>query len=187
MPIFRFYSLIMMRDILFYLYFSWCIFAVHLSVRFVFQIKQFLISVAATCTSFFNHNTCPVKGSCLLLAQMKCAGTLLVRCLILVFFPVLLVVLKYLDAIIIIVCFANSSVINTWMTLYLCMIPVLLVVFKYLDDISLWTAGLVCLRWQQLLQGETTDSRWHDFIKLRWPLFNPSYKVKNWKTIYTKL
>ncbi|WAR11712.1 UBC9-like protein, partial [Mya arenaria] len=64
---------------------------------------------------------------------------------------------------------------------------VLLVVFKYLDDISLWTAGMVCPRWQQLLQGETTETRWHEFIKLRWPLFSPNYKVKNWKTIYTKL
>ncbi|XP_060569349.1 uncharacterized protein LOC132727783 [Ruditapes philippinarum] len=64
---------------------------------------------------------------------------------------------------------------------------VLLVVFKYLDDISLWTAGMVCPRWQQLLQGETNDSKWREFTKLRWPLFNPHYKVKKWKTIYTKL
>jgi len=64
---------------------------------------------------------------------------------------------------------------------------VLLVVFKYLDDISLWTAGMVCSRWQQLLQGETTEAKWQEFIKLRWPLFSPLYKIKKWKTIYTKL
>ena len=66
-------------------------------------------------------------------------------------------------------------------------IAVLLVVFKNLDDISLWTAGMVCPRWQQLLQAETSESQWREYIKLRWPLFNPQYKVKNWKTIYTKL
>ncbi|KAK3600138.1 hypothetical protein CHS0354_011744 [Potamilus streckersoni] len=64
---------------------------------------------------------------------------------------------------------------------------VLLVVFKYLDDISLWTAGNVCTRWQQLLEGETTEAQWQEFIKLRWPLFNPMYRVKNWKIIYAKL
>ncbi|KAK3086564.1 hypothetical protein FSP39_020298 [Pinctada imbricata] len=64
---------------------------------------------------------------------------------------------------------------------------VLLVVFKYLDDISLWTAGRVCTRWRQILDGETTESQWKEFCKLRWPLFYPQYRVKNWKTIYTKL
>ncbi|XP_069112240.1 uncharacterized protein [Argopecten irradians] len=64
---------------------------------------------------------------------------------------------------------------------------VLLVVFKYLDDISLWTAGRVCSRWRQILEGETTDSQWKEFCKLRWPLFYPQYRVKTWKTIYTKL
>ncbi|XP_052229478.1 uncharacterized protein LOC127843767 isoform X2 [Dreissena polymorpha] len=61
---------------------------------------------------------------------------------------------------------------------------VLLLVFSYLDDISLWTAGMVCQRWQHLLCGET---RWHEFVMLRWPLFNPKYKVKKWKMIYSKL
>nr|XP_022337360.1 uncharacterized protein LOC111133343 [Crassostrea virginica] len=64
---------------------------------------------------------------------------------------------------------------------------VLLVVFKYLDDISLWTAGRVCTRWRQILDGETTDAQWKEFCKLRWPLFYPQYRVKKWKIIYTKL
>ncbi|XP_063416868.1 uncharacterized protein LOC134699107 [Mytilus trossulus] len=64
---------------------------------------------------------------------------------------------------------------------------VLLVVFKYLDDISLWTAGQVCSRWRQILEGETTELQWREFCKLRWPLFYPQYRVKDWKTIYTKL
>ncbi|XP_041376583.1 uncharacterized protein LOC121389041 [Gigantopelta aegis] len=64
---------------------------------------------------------------------------------------------------------------------------VLLVVFKHLDDISLWTAGNVCARWRQILDGETNESKWKHFICLRWPLFRPQYQVKCWKTIYTKL
>ena len=59
--------------------------------------------------------------------------------------------------------------------------------FRYLDDISLWTAGNVCSRWRQLLDAETTQDRWSRFIQLRWPLFNPQYRVRCWKTVYTKL
>ncbi|XP_050397716.1 (E3-independent) E2 ubiquitin-conjugating enzyme UBE2O [Patella vulgata] len=64
---------------------------------------------------------------------------------------------------------------------------VLLVVFKHLDDISLWTAGNVCRRWRQILDGETSEEEWKHFIQLRWPLFMPQYKVKCWKIIYTNL
>ncbi|XP_046356638.1 uncharacterized protein [Haliotis cracherodii] len=64
---------------------------------------------------------------------------------------------------------------------------VLLVVFSHLDDISLWTAGSVCSRWKEILEGETTETQWQTFIRLRWPLFQPQYKVNCWKTIYTKL
>ena len=67
------------------------------------------------------------------------------------------------------------------------MFPVLLGVFRYLDDISLWTAGNVCSRWRQILDAETSQDRWSRFIQLRWPLFNAQYRVKCWKTIYTKL
>ena len=67
------------------------------------------------------------------------------------------------------------------------MFPVLLGVFRYLDDISLWTAGNVCSRWRQILDAETSQDRWSRFIELRWPLFNAQYRVKCWKTIYTKL
>ncbi|XP_013387845.1 uncharacterized protein LOC106156942 [Lingula anatina] len=64
---------------------------------------------------------------------------------------------------------------------------VLLVVFNYLDDISRWSAGNVCNRWQQIMEDETTDEEWQHFIRLRWPLFDPKYKVRCWRTIYTKL
>ncbi|ESO89748.1 hypothetical protein LOTGIDRAFT_124502, partial [Lottia gigantea] len=64
---------------------------------------------------------------------------------------------------------------------------VLLVVFKHLDDISLYTAGNVCTRWRQILDGETSEKEWKHFIQLRWPLFLPQNPVKCWKTIYTNL
>lgn len=64
---------------------------------------------------------------------------------------------------------------------------VLLVVFRHLDDISRWMAGNVCSRWWQILDAETTQTQWQHFISLRWPLFKPNYKVKCWKTIYSKL
>ncbi|BFZ19510.1 hypothetical protein BsWGS_22550 [Bradybaena similaris] len=64
---------------------------------------------------------------------------------------------------------------------------VLLLVFKNLDDISLWVAGNVCTRWRQILDGEITQSQWKHFIQLRWPLFQPQYKILCWKTVYTQL
>ncbi|XP_074644947.1 uncharacterized protein LOC141901538 [Tubulanus polymorphus] len=64
---------------------------------------------------------------------------------------------------------------------------VLLVVFKHLDDISLWTARNVCPRWRLILDAETTEDQWEQFINLRWPLFYPHYKVKSWRKVYEKL
>ncbi|XP_070199031.1 uncharacterized protein [Littorina saxatilis] len=64
---------------------------------------------------------------------------------------------------------------------------VLLVVFRYLDDISKWTAGQVCQRWRQILDAEMSQSKWKHFISLRWPLFQPQYKVHCWRAIYSEL
>jgi len=64
---------------------------------------------------------------------------------------------------------------------------VLLLVFKNLDDISKWVASNVCSRWQQILEGEITQAQWMQFIRRRWPLFQPQLKVRCWKTIYSQL
>lgn len=64
---------------------------------------------------------------------------------------------------------------------------VLLGLFSYLDDISLWTAGNVCQRWCQILDGELSQDKWNRFIRSRWPLFKPEYRVRCWKSVYTKL
>ena len=64
---------------------------------------------------------------------------------------------------------------------------VLLVVFRQLNDISLWNARNVCTRWRQILDGESNEKTWELFVKNRWPLYKPMFKVECWKTIYTKL
>ena len=66
-------------------------------------------------------------------------------------------------------------------------VAVLLGVFRYLDDISLWSAGNVCNRWRQLLEAEMSQDKWERFIRQRWPLFTPQYRVRCWKTVFTKL
>ncbi|XP_077982462.1 uncharacterized protein LOC144437407 [Glandiceps talaboti] len=64
---------------------------------------------------------------------------------------------------------------------------VLLKIFSYLDDVSWSTIDQVCMRWKMLSDSVQDQWPWQDFVRLRWPLFNPQYKVKCWKTIFVKL
>ncbi|XP_076307586.1 uncharacterized protein LOC143222969 isoform X2 [Tachypleus tridentatus] len=64
---------------------------------------------------------------------------------------------------------------------------VLALVFSYLDDLSLWSCGQVCKRWNQILETETTDDHWYLALRKRWPLFITVFKNPHWRMLYTKL
>ncbi|XP_020291808.1 uncharacterized protein LOC109858705 [Pseudomyrmex gracilis] len=64
---------------------------------------------------------------------------------------------------------------------------VLLAIFSHLDDISLWSAANVCRRWCGLLSTHVTQLQWKQHVKLRWPLYKPIGRVKNWYKVYDYL
>ncbi|XP_063239047.1 uncharacterized protein LOC134540316 [Bacillus rossius redtenbacheri] len=64
---------------------------------------------------------------------------------------------------------------------------VLLVVFSYLDDLSLWSVGNVCRRWNRLLRTHVSAEQWRGYTNNRWPLFRPLCFVRDWFKVYTQL
>ncbi|XP_076370997.1 uncharacterized protein LOC143256957 isoform X2 [Tachypleus tridentatus] len=60
-------------------------------------------------------------------------------------------------------------------------------VFSFLDDLSLWSCGQVCKRWNQILETETNDDLWYRAVRRRWPLFLVMFRGPRWRTLYTKL
>lgn len=64
---------------------------------------------------------------------------------------------------------------------------VLLHIFNLLDDISLWTLRQSSLRCQQVIDAEIPDQKWSEFVRLRWPLFQPHYRVSSWRLLYLNL
>lgn len=69
-----------------------------------------------------------------------------------------------------------------------CLPPeVLLVVFSYLDDLSLWSVGKVCKRWERLVQTHVSEAQWREYTRLKWPLFKPLFICNNWFKIYSSL
>ncbi|XP_045606188.1 uncharacterized protein morgue [Procambarus clarkii] len=60
-------------------------------------------------------------------------------------------------------------------------------VFDFLDDMTLWSVGRVCRRWQQLVDRYVTDDQWQKYTQRRWPLYAPLFKNVPWQMVYTKL
>lgn len=64
---------------------------------------------------------------------------------------------------------------------------VLVLVFDLLDDMTLWSVGRVCRRWQQLVARYVSETQWQEYTKCRWPLYRPLYTKVPWQLVYTKL
>ncbi|KAK4320247.1 hypothetical protein Pmani_008858 [Petrolisthes manimaculis] len=60
-------------------------------------------------------------------------------------------------------------------------------VFALLDDMTLWSVGRVCRRWQELVDRYVTDEQWQRYTQRRWPLYSPLFKDVPWQMVYTKL
>ncbi|KAK8743133.1 hypothetical protein OTU49_001547 [Cherax quadricarinatus] len=60
-------------------------------------------------------------------------------------------------------------------------------VFDLLDDMTLWSVGRVCRRWQQLVDRYVADDQWQKYTQRRWPLYSPLFKNVMWQMVYTKL
>ncbi|XP_042227826.1 uncharacterized protein LOC121870120 isoform X2 [Homarus americanus] len=60
-------------------------------------------------------------------------------------------------------------------------------VFDLLDDMTLWSVGRVCRRWQELVNRYVSDDQWQKYTQCRWPLYTPLFKDVPWQMVYTKL
>lgn len=60
-------------------------------------------------------------------------------------------------------------------------------VFDLLDDMTLWSVGRVCRRWQQLVDRYVSDDQWQKYTQRRWPLYKPLFENVPWQLVYTKL
>lgn len=60
-------------------------------------------------------------------------------------------------------------------------------VFDLLDDMTLWSVGRVCRRWQQLVDRYVSDDQWQKYTQRRWPLYKPLFENVPWQMVYTKL
>ncbi|CAG7725941.1 unnamed protein product [Allacma fusca] len=59
------------------------------------------------------------------------------------------------------------------------------IIFRMLDDISLFMASKVSPRWKTIITDQYPSARWEEFVKKRWPLFNPIYTVFDWYSVYS--
>lgn len=73
------------------------------------------------------------------------------------------------------------------LTLSIHLFSVLVLVFDLLDDMTLWSVGRVCRRWQQLVARYVSETQWQEYTKCRWPLYRPLYTKVPWQLVYTKL
>ncbi|CAL8085869.1 unnamed protein product [Calicophoron daubneyi] len=64
---------------------------------------------------------------------------------------------------------------------------ILLHIFQNLDDISLWTLRQASTRCRQVIDEEVADQQWAEFVRLRWPLFTPHYRIPSWRLLYLNL
>jgi hypothetical protein len=64
---------------------------------------------------------------------------------------------------------------------------VLMMIFSFLDEISLFSVGNVCRRWNQILTSQTTQDQWFDYTRRRWPLFSPMILINDWFSTYSAL
>ncbi|OXA65214.1 uncharacterized protein LOC110841891 [Folsomia candida] len=58
------------------------------------------------------------------------------------------------------------------------------VIFRKLDDISLLLASKVSRKWKAIVLDQNPNSKWKEYVELRWPLFHPIYIVTDWYAVY---